>query len=200
MTALRTWPVRAEIRQRNRIALLEAAAELLADHSYAECSLAAIASRARLTTGAVYSIFGSKAELFVELLKDESRLPALPKPTENAPDVAAALATYARRWARRVAQPDSRRLLELSYELQLAALREPSLMSTLRALHLHEQSVLAEELELAAKVRGEQLPIPAPELAATLTAALQGLTEAAIFLGKPAEPKLFAAVAVRLLG
>jgi AcrR family transcriptional regulator len=52
-----------------RAGLLRAAAELLDEGGYAAASVAAIAERAGVATGALYRHFPSKAELFVELIR-----------------------------------------------------------------------------------------------------------------------------------
>jgi AcrR family transcriptional regulator len=52
-----------------RARLLRAAAELLDEGGYAAASVAAIAARAGVATGALYRHFPSKAELFVELIR-----------------------------------------------------------------------------------------------------------------------------------
>ncbi|WP_225732472.1 MULTISPECIES: TetR/AcrR family transcriptional regulator [unclassified Nocardia] len=56
---------RAEITEKNRKALIEAAIADIAEHGYQAARLGALAERAGLTTGAVYSIFGSKRALLV---------------------------------------------------------------------------------------------------------------------------------------
>ncbi|WP_194833253.1 TetR/AcrR family transcriptional regulator [Nocardia sp. XZ_19_369] len=54
---------RAEIREHNRAALITAAITEIAAHGYQSARLGDIADRAGLTTGAIYSIFGSKQAL-----------------------------------------------------------------------------------------------------------------------------------------
>lgn len=61
---------RADAKAANRRALLDAATGLIAREG-AEVRLEAIADAAGLTTGAIYSIFGSKSELLVAVLADE---------------------------------------------------------------------------------------------------------------------------------
>lgn len=51
-----------------REALLDAVDELLAERGWAACSLQAVARRAGLTTGAVYSTFGSRGALLAAAL------------------------------------------------------------------------------------------------------------------------------------
>src|ERR1700704_2894424 len=50
--------------------LLEAAVELLEEGGYAAASVAAIAGRAGVATGALYRHFPSKADLFVEIVRE----------------------------------------------------------------------------------------------------------------------------------
>ncbi|TNC26039.1 TetR/AcrR family transcriptional regulator [Amycolatopsis alkalitolerans] len=52
-----------------RAAILDAAGELLAEHGYAGCSVAAVAAKAGVATGSVYKHFPGKAELVVELFR-----------------------------------------------------------------------------------------------------------------------------------
>jgi AcrR family transcriptional regulator len=52
-----------------RAAILTAASELLAEHGYAGCSMAAVAGRAGVATGTVYKEFPSKADLVAELFR-----------------------------------------------------------------------------------------------------------------------------------
>ncbi|MGW6459467.1 TetR/AcrR family transcriptional regulator [Streptomyces sp. NPDC055078] len=61
---------RTESREHNRAALLASARRLVADEGTG-VSLSAIARGADLTTGAVYSIFGSKSNLLVAVLADQ---------------------------------------------------------------------------------------------------------------------------------
>jgi len=61
---------RAEAKAANRRALLDAATALIAREG-AGVRLEAIADAAGLTTGAIYSIFGSKSDLLVAVLADE---------------------------------------------------------------------------------------------------------------------------------
>ncbi len=61
---------RAQAKQANRRALLDAASALIAREG-AAIRLEAIADAAGLTTGAIYSIFGSKNDLMAAVLADE---------------------------------------------------------------------------------------------------------------------------------
>jgi AcrR family transcriptional regulator len=64
-------PPRPEQVARNRRRLLDAAGEVFRELGYSGASLDAIADRAGLSKGAVYSHFQGKADLFVSLLEDQ---------------------------------------------------------------------------------------------------------------------------------
>jgi AcrR family transcriptional regulator len=72
---------RADQQRQTRERLLEAAAELFAEHGFGGASLDAIAARAGYTRGAVYSNFSDKHDLLVALVEqqaDEFRTQQLP--------------------------------------------------------------------------------------------------------------------------
>jgi AcrR family transcriptional regulator len=199
MTAQPSWPVRTENRERNRAALLAAAADLLEEHGYAGTSLAAIAARAGVTTGAVYSIFGSKAELFIEALLPDWHVPAGRELPFDAPDVPGFLDAYARHWVRELRRGDARRVFELQLELYLAALRDPRLLEKTRGIFAGEQARLTADLDRVA-AQGEGLPMPAAELARAVVALLQGLSQMVVTMGEQADEEVFARAARRLAG
>jgi AcrR family transcriptional regulator len=62
-----------------RLALVSAAADILAESGYAGCSINAVAARAGLASGSVYTHFRSKAELAAEVFRTlaESELEAV---------------------------------------------------------------------------------------------------------------------------
>lgn len=188
--------MRTETRERNRAALLAAAAELAREHGYAGTSLAAVAARAGLSTGAVYSIFGSKVELFIEVLLPDWHVPSgdeLPRHTEDVPTF---LEAYARHWAATLRRGDARKAFELAFELYLGALREPALLAKARSIFTASQEQLTCHIERVAA--GAALAVPAPELARTVVAALQGLSQLAVALDEEPDEELFARVARRL--
>jgi AcrR family transcriptional regulator len=197
MTAERTWPLRTENRERNRAALLAAAAELLEEHGYGGTSLAAIAARAGLTTGAVYSIFGSKAELFIEALLPDWHVPGGAELPFDAPDLESFLDGYARLWVAQLLQGDATRVFELQLELYLAALRDPRLLEKTRGIFAAEQARLTADLERVTE-GGPPLDVPAAELARAVVAMLQGLSQMTITMGERPDEDAFARATVRL--
>jgi AcrR family transcriptional regulator len=67
---MRSGLSRAEKNEQTRRALLDAAGAVFLEHGFHAASLDAVADRARLTKGAVYSRFESKADLFLALLEE----------------------------------------------------------------------------------------------------------------------------------
>jgi AcrR family transcriptional regulator len=61
--------------QETRTALVEAAVELFSKQGYGSVTLRDVARRARLSTGAVYSQFGDKADLLVAALHSRTGRP-----------------------------------------------------------------------------------------------------------------------------
>lgn len=198
MSSVGTWPVRSQTRQRNREALLAAAAELVAERGYGGTSLDAVAQRAGLTTGAIYSIFGSKVGLFSELLHPAWDLPSLADLDTGRRDLGGLLDAYGRAWARTLQSPDAGPAMELALELQLATLRDPAALARERDAFGEGRARLARELTGAASARGVALPARAADLATSLIAAMQGLALVAAVEGT-ADERLFGAVARRLL-
>jgi AcrR family transcriptional regulator len=89
---------RAEAKEANRRALLDAAAALIAGEG-AGVRLEAIADAAGLTTGAIYSIFGSKSDLLVAVVADEmSRMDLAIQDYDPALPLSAVIDRYVRTW------------------------------------------------------------------------------------------------------
>jgi AcrR family transcriptional regulator len=68
--AYRRTPVIQARLDAQRTAILAAASELLAEHGYAGCSMAAVAGRAGVAAGTVYTQFPSKTDLVAELFRN----------------------------------------------------------------------------------------------------------------------------------
>jgi AcrR family transcriptional regulator len=188
--------VRSENRERNRRALLDAASELAEQHGYGGTSLAAVAARAGLSTGAVYSIFGGKAELFMELLLPQWHVPTSDELPGEQTDVAGFVESYARHWVARLRAGDPHRAFELELELYLAALRDPAILERTRRISAASQDALTSHIE---GLRGRKA-VPARELARSLVAALQGLSQAALAAAEDFDEELFVRVARRVAG
>lgn len=95
-------PTRAENQQRTRARVLAAARDEFTDRGYRDAKIDAIAERAGLTRGAVYSNFPGKRALYFAVLVDEAeRLPA-PVPAQPGRTAREALGAFARAWLARL--------------------------------------------------------------------------------------------------
>jgi AcrR family transcriptional regulator len=151
-----------------------AAEELARECGYHRTTLEQVAQRAGVTTGSIYSIFGSKHGLFDAVVAARLQPPPLPELADDVP-LREALRAYGRDWGVRVARPELRGLLSLTLELSLAAAADARLRATDELTAERYRDALAERLTAYADARGEVLPLPAERLAARLLAALQGL-------------------------
>ncbi|MCQ8829974.1 TetR/AcrR family transcriptional regulator [Streptomyces malaysiensis] len=131
-------PTRSEARDRNRQALLSSARDLIASDG-TEVSLSAIAQAAGLTTGAVYSIFGSRQNLLVELLAEDFHRyqGALAELADPELGLRAVLVGVADAWLTTYAGESAARW-SFELNLALAAIRDPKLKARLGDLKLGE--------------------------------------------------------------
>ncbi len=140
---------RAEARERNRRALLDAAFQVVSRDGY-RAKLDEIAERAGLTTGAVYSLFGSKNGLVVALVADYLRpyYEEIEKEVPAGLDLLEAVDVFARHYRRSCDAPDALPRLSLQITLLDMALHDPDLGSQLAT------SVRAQEDHLIALFTG----------------------------------------------
>lgn len=186
--------LRAAKKDRTRRLLIDAATEVIGERGFHAASLMEIASRAGLTTGAVYSNFRGKEGLFLAVIRDVA------VPLDLGPDsgsLSERLAHAAAEAAREVDLPASRRLLKLQLEFALLTMQDPAL------LREFVDDIRTDREELAGLIAGETAPAPAfrpsPEqLATAITAALQGLQQHR-FLDPVAVPEELAGWAVQAL-
>jgi AcrR family transcriptional regulator len=118
----------------NRAALLAAARKVFLAAGYHGASVDAVAGEAGFTTGAVYSQFGGKAELFLALLEQriEERIGQIRSVVDGS-GVAAELTAVARQWAG-VLRTDLDWTL-LVIEFRVHAARDPVLAARFAELH-----------------------------------------------------------------
>ncbi|MEW2132943.1 TetR/AcrR family transcriptional regulator [Streptomyces sp. NPDC005435] len=163
---------RAEAKERNRRALLDAAFQVVSRDGY-RATLEEIAERAGLTTGAVYSLFGSKNGLVVALVTDRLR-PYYEEIEQAIPaelDLLDAVEAFARHCRRGCDAPDARSALSLQITLLDMALHDPELGERLAA------SVRSQESHLVALFAGRPYDgnVVTPRQARRLTTALRAL-------------------------
>ncbi|WP_407548423.1 TetR/AcrR family transcriptional regulator [Streptomyces sp. Pv4-95] len=140
---------RAETKERNRRALLDAAFQVVSRDGY-RARLEEIAERAGLTTGAVYSLFGSKSGLVTALVTDHLR-PHYQEIEQAVPagaDLLEAVEAFARYYRRSCDSPDALPAMSLQITLLDMALHDPELGSRIA------ESVLAQESHLIALFTG----------------------------------------------
>ncbi|MGW5973321.1 TetR/AcrR family transcriptional regulator [Streptomyces sp. NPDC055186] len=136
---------RAEAKERNRRALLDAAFQVVSRDGY-RARLDEIAERADLTTGAVYSLFGSKNGLLVALVADYLR-PYYEEIEQAVPaglDLLESVDAFARFYRRSCDGPDALPSLSLQIALLDMALHDPDLGSRLAlSIRSHENRLIA---------------------------------------------------------
>ncbi len=140
---------RAETRERNRRALLDAAFQVVSRDGY-RARLDEIAEQAGMTTGAVYSLFGSKNDLVVAMVTDYLR-PHYEEIEQAVPadmGLLEAVDAFARYYHRGYAAPDALSVLSLQITLLDMGVHDPGLRSRLAA------SVRAQEDHLIALFTG----------------------------------------------
>ncbi|MFJ9900807.1 TetR/AcrR family transcriptional regulator [Streptomyces sp. NPDC091280] len=163
---------RAEAKERNRRALLDAAFQVVSRDGY-RARLDEIAERADLTTGAVYSLFGSKNGLVVALVADHLR-PYYEEIEQTVPaglDLLEAVDAFARYYWRSCDAPDALSGLSLQITLLDMALHDPELGAQLAT------SVRAQENHLISLFTGRSHngTLVTPRQAQRLTTALRAL-------------------------
>lgn len=136
---------RAEAKERNRRALLDAAFQVVSRDGY-RAKLDEIAERADLTTGAIYSLFGSKNGLVVALVADYLR-PYYEEIEQAVPaelDLLEAVDAFARHYRRSCDAPGARSALSLQITLLDMALHDPDLGAQLAASIRSQENHLIE--------------------------------------------------------
>ena len=166
-------------RELTREALLDAASEVFARHGYDGGTLEEIATAAGFTTGAIYSNFGSKQDLFLAVLDERSarftdhynaKLAEQPRPL---PD----LGTIATLWSEIELGSDD--ALRLTLEYQLAALRDPHMRKKIAAYErrTEEATTAFVRARLDESATLKDLPIPVEDFAVIVRAATQGIRQ-----------------------
>jgi AcrR family transcriptional regulator len=167
---------RAEAKARTRRRLLDAAARTFARKGYAGASVEEIAEAAGYSIGALYSNFGGKEELFLELMVSGARarvergreiVDAVQAGTEEPESALGRFFTEA------ADKDDDLPLLQA--ELWLYAMRNPELREPLAAAQREPQAALEELMEPVLARVGAAGAVPASTVATVASAMFQGL-------------------------
>jgi AcrR family transcriptional regulator len=178
---------RAESKERNRRALLDAARRIVARDGH-RARLDEIAEQAGLTTGAVYSLFGSKNGLLAAVVTDHVGLhhDRIEHAVPAELDLLDAVGAVARHYRRIAEDPGASRHLSFEISLQEEALRDPDLQARLGAA-VQEHEARLTTLFTGRVHRGTTLTRPqAQRLATSLRALLVGLVQGAVL--RPSAP------------
>jgi AcrR family transcriptional regulator len=169
-------PVAPRGGQQTRQRLVESAFEVFAERGYHAATLSEIAARAGLTTGAVYSTFGSKKALLIAACAQgtaaEGEVDAV---LAHAGSLREALESLVLERARSGLSPATLRLLKLQVEVLKLGLSEPDVLAAMAASGGQQLDAVARAIDALARRDGVTLPMPAGELATLLSALLNGL-------------------------
>ncbi|MFC9972326.1 TetR/AcrR family transcriptional regulator [Spirillospora sp. NPDC127200] len=163
---------RAETKERNRRALLDAALRLVARDGH-RARLDEIAAEAGLTTGAVYSLFGSKNGLLMALVADylEPFYEGMRQAVPAGAGLLEAVDAFARYYWRTCEEPDARPAVALQISLLDMALRDQELgVRFADSIRTHEEQLIG---LFAGRAHGEA--DVTPDQARRLATALRGL-------------------------
>ena len=167
-------------RELTREALLDAASEVFARRGYDGGTLEEIANVAGFTTGAIYSNFGSKQDLFLAVLDERSArftehydAQLAEHPRRSLPE----LGEIATLWSEiELASDDA---LRLTLEYQLAALRDPHMRTRVAKYERRIEETITEfvRARLDESDALKDLPIPVEDFAVIVRAATQGIRQ-----------------------
>ena len=165
---------REESRDQTRERLLEAGSVTIAKKGLAGSSVEDIAAAAGYTRGAFYSNFGSKNDLFIELLKRDHQdiqesLQQILDAGLSKKDLQIQLAAF---YAQAYCGETS---FALWAEARLCALRDPKFRLRLNALLLEKRDTIGYFIEQFCKALGKELSVPARDLAFGTMALIDGV-------------------------
>jgi AcrR family transcriptional regulator len=171
------WTMQRRL-EHTRNLLLDAAEEVFARRGFDGAALEDIADAAGYTRGAIYSHFGSKAELFLAVVERQRQ-----QFLDGFADVIAAFHRLddldtdelADRWSQLITQEGPDRAV-LGYEFTLFLLRNPEARERVAVQREETAHALADYITKGAARLGGELSMPALELASVILAANDGVT------------------------
>jgi AcrR family transcriptional regulator len=183
-------------RESTREALLDAVDELLTERGWAGCSLQALARQAGLTTGAVYSTFGSRGALIAAaMVRRTAGVSGLPA---DEPDLGRAVSAYARTFHSLGSGAAGANLLTAQLDLLRLSTTDPSLAAAMK--ESFERLVDGLVVDIESRAGRRRLPAPAEVLAQRMVAVLQGLTIQSFALGQDFGAQVYVDAALTAIG
>ena len=155
--------------------LLDAAARLVAERGFETASVAAICEEAGYSTGAVYSNFNGKEDLFLRLYEEriERRSAELRAAVQAAGGGERGLAAAGASWSQEFAA--GREWFLLYFEFALKAARDPEFAARFQALREQAMEELGAGIDQALADAGVGSSMPAREIARMIRAVNYGL-------------------------
>ncbi len=154
--------------------LLDAAKRIFAQDGFEAARLEDIATGAGYTRGAFYANFKSKEDIFFALFEEwvRERIDTLTSALRRHSDPAGKLVALRTHYAELA---KDRRLVLISMEFKLFALRHPEAHARLRSRHRRIRASFSELFSEVMNALGKTLPIAYPAASACLGAVAQGL-------------------------
>ncbi len=164
----------AERTRVTRRKLLDAAKRIFAKDGFEGARLEDIAAGAGYTRGAFYANFKSKEDIFFAILEEwvRERIESLTKAVRRHSDPAGKLVALRTHYAELATD---RRLVLISMEFKLFALRHPEAHARLRSRHRRIRASFGELFSEIMSALGKSIPIAYPASSACLGAVSQGL-------------------------
>ena len=169
-------PSRQERRAETRERLLEAAARVFAREGYAGASVEEVAGEAGFSTGALYSNFSGKEELFLALLtRNVERVSGrVAEAVAERPTVEERAHGAAAEWMRFVEREPDQILLFM--EFWAYAVRDPEVRPRFAAAYAEPRAATARLIDESARELGLRPTLPAEQLATAIDALADGLS------------------------
>jgi AcrR family transcriptional regulator len=160
--------------QSTRRKLLDAAKRIFAKDGFEAARLEDIAAGAGYTRGAFYANFESKEDIFFALFEEwvRERIESLTSALRRHADPSEKLVALRTHYAELATD---RRLVLISMEFKLFALRHPEAHARLRSRHRRIRACFSELFSEVMNALGKSIPIAYPAASACLGAVAQGL-------------------------
>ncbi|HLI32576.1 MAG TPA: TetR/AcrR family transcriptional regulator [Solirubrobacteraceae bacterium] len=166
---------RGHSRAATRTRLLDAARRVIARAGYHGASVEEIAAEAGFSTGALYSNFDGKADLFVALMEREidAHSREIGAAVEGRPSVSARAREGAQEWMATIEREPE--LLLLFMEFWAYGVRDPAMRAHVAERFAHVRALLTRLILRTAEDFGLELALPAEQLAVVIDALADGI-------------------------